>query len=319
MGYTQKRISSDSTDDGITRAAHARRVLGDCVQHRLDVSGRAGNDPQNFARRSLLFKRFLELSEQPHVLKCDHCLVSEGFEKGNLLVAERTDLSAANHDSSDRNSLAQHRCGEYGPGTSALLEVLGVWEFGFDLCGDIMDVDRLTVGNGPAMHYPTARRYLLPQPNSQRNRPHMGDQPQGGPIKAVDYSIRRLTQPCGTFYHRIEHRLDIGRRTGDHAQDLTHRRLLLQRLLELVEQPHVLKCDHCLVGKSFEQLDLRSGEGSHLGATCGERSNEFPLLAKRNRQVSTPTDVRTHQWEFVLRADVGNVERAMLAHPAKPW
>ena len=27
----------------------------------------------------------------------------------------------------------------------------------------------------------------------------------------------------------------------------------------------------------------------------------------------------TQHWEIVLRADVGNVERAMLAHPAKLW
>ena len=27
----------------------------------------------------------------------------------------------------------------------------------------------------------------------------------------------------------------------------------------------------------------------------------------------------TQHWEIVLRADVGNVKRAMLAHPAKPW
>ena len=27
----------------------------------------------------------------------------------------------------------------------------------------------------------------------------------------------------------------------------------------------------------------------------------------------------TYRWEIVLRADVGNVERAMLAHPAKLW
>ena len=27
----------------------------------------------------------------------------------------------------------------------------------------------------------------------------------------------------------------------------------------------------------------------------------------------------TQRWEIVLRADVGNVERAMLAHPAKLW
>ena len=35
--------------------------------------------------------------------------------------------------------------------------------------------------------------------------------------------------------------------------------------------------DHRLVGESFEELDLRRGEGAHLDATCAQRPNEFPL------------------------------------------
>ena len=38
-------------------------------------------------------------------------------------------------------------------------------------------------------------------------------------------------------------------------------------LLEFLEQPHVLDGDHRLVGEGFEELDLRRGEGAHLGAT----------------------------------------------------
>ena len=37
--------------------------------------------------------------------------------------------------------------------------------------------------------------------------------------------------------------------------------------LELLEQPHVLDRDHRLIGESFEELDLRRGEGAHLDAT----------------------------------------------------
>ena len=40
--------------------------------------------------------------------------------------------------------------------------------------------------------------------------------------------------------------------------------------LEFVEQPHVLNSDHRLIGEGFEQLDLRRGEGAHLGATRGQ-------------------------------------------------
>ncbi len=72
----------------------------------------------------------------------------------------------------------------------------------------------------------------------------------------------------GIFRDRIQHRLNIRRRAGDDTQDFTRRSLLLQRFLEFLEQPDVLDGDHGLVGEGFEQLDLRRGEGAHLGATC---------------------------------------------------
>ena len=49
------------------------------------------------------------------------------------------------------------------------------------------------------------------------------------------------------------------------------------------------------------------------------RSNEFPLLTKGNDQKGAPAAGGTQHWEIVLLADIGNVERAMLAHPAKLW
>ena len=83
-----------------------------------------------------------------------------------------------------------------------------------------------------------------------------------------------------------------------------------------MNKPHVLDGDDRLVGEGFKQLDLRRGEGAHLGATCVQRSNEFPLLTKRNGQEGAPAAVESDYWEIVLRADIGNVKRAMLAHPA---
>ena len=85
-----------------------------------------------------------------------------------------------------------------------------------------------------------------------------------------------------------------------------------------LKQPHVLYRDHRLVGEGFKELDLRRSEGAHLDATRSQASNEFPLLTKGNGQVGAPA-AGAPNVEFVLRADVGNVERAMLAHPAKPW
>ena len=103
-------------------------------------------------------------------------------------------------------------------------------------------------------------------------------------------------------------------------KNFTRGSLLLQRLFEFLEQPHVLDGDHGLVGEGFQQLDLRRGEGAHLGATCDQCSNEFSLLTKGNepRRCDSATDGTQH-WKIVLRADVRNVERAVLAHPAILW
>ena len=145
------------------------------------------------------------------------------------------------------------------------------------------------------------------------------------PAEQLSPSTRRMTassgiaQPRGILRDHIQHRLNIRRRAGDDTQDFTRRRLLLQRLLEFLEQPHVLDGDHGLVGEGFKELDLRRGEGAHLDATCGQHSNEFPLLTKRSGQEGAPVAGRTQHWEIVLRADVGNVERAVLAHPAILW
>ena len=80
------------------------------------------------------------------------------------------------------------------------------------------------------------------------------------------------------------------------------------RALQFLEQSHVLDGNHGLVGEGFEELDLRRGEGAHLGATCDQCSNEFPLLTKGNdKKVRDPP--RNPRWKIVLRADVRNVQR----------
>ena len=90
------------------------------------------------------------------------------------------------------------------------------------------------------------------------------------PSNETNLSVVCVTQPRGILRDHIQYRLNIRRRAGDDTQDFTRRRLLLQRLLEFLEQPHVLDGDHGLVGEGFEQLDLRRGEGAHLDATCGQ-------------------------------------------------
>ena len=65
LGIDPYRLQvQDIAVDTKTRASVAshssRSILRDHIQHRLNIGRRAGNDTQNFARRSLLLQRFLE-------------------------------------------------------------------------------------------------------------------------------------------------------------------------------------------------------------------------------------------------------------------
>src|SRR5262245_42089167 len=97
-------------------------------------------------------------------------------------------------------------------------------------------------------------------------------------VEPEDDRVGSVTQANSTGSNGLQHWLQIRRRPRNNAQDSTRGRLLLQSLFEFIEQPHVLDCDHGLVGKGFKQLDLRRGEGMNLGSTCVQRSNEFSLL-----------------------------------------
>ena len=78
----------------------------------------------------------------------------------------------------------------------------------------------------------------------------------------------------------LEHRLGVGDRAADHLQHLGGRRLLLQRLLGLVEQAHVLDRDHGLVGEGLHQADLGSAERPHLRcAAARSRRSTDPRAA----------------------------------------
>ena len=85
-------------------------------------------------------------------------------------------------------------------------------------------------------------------------------------VAARHRQVHRLAaeQAPAALDDRVEHRLRVGDRAADDAQDLGGRGLPLERLLGLVEQAHVLDRDHRLVGEGLEQLDLVLRERSGL-------------------------------------------------------
>ena len=126
---------------------------------------------------------------------------------------------------------------------------------------------------------------VSPMRRAARQRPVSGHQPQDVPVQAEDDRIRGAADPRGVLGHRVHDRLEIGRRAGDHPQDLGGRRLLLQGLrqlavphLQLLEQPHVLDRDHRLVGEGLEEL--RSASPRRAGPPPGGSGSRRPALPR---------------------------------------
>src|SRR5690242_13154235 len=99
-----------------------------------------------------------------------------------------------------------------------------------------------------------------------RKRPITSYGPQCVAITQADISIARPAQTRRTLNDHIQYWLNVRRRTGDHTQDLTCCCLLFQRLLQLLEQSHVLDGNDGLFGEGLEQFDLRRSEWAHLQA-----------------------------------------------------
>src|SRR5262245_1315176 len=142
-------VSVKQAQHAIFGAADACGALSYGFLHRLDVRRRAGDHAQDFTRRGLLFERFVELLEQPHVLNGDHRLIGEGFEQLDLSLCERTDFCPANLNRTDCETITQQRRCQHSAKAGCYTEGLGPWELGFG-CSEIMDVDRLPINDGPS-------------------------------------------------------------------------------------------------------------------------------------------------------------------------
>ena len=157
---------------------------------------------------------------------------------------------------------------------------------------------------------------------------------RGHQPKRIRHRRRQMTassashKPRGVFCNDIQHRLNIRRRTGDDAQDLARRGLLLQRSVV------AFSCSSWNSRTFSMAITAWSAKVSTSlicaavkGRTSVRRANQIaPMMfpsadeGERPRRCATRTAATHHrEHQFCVRADVGNVERAVLAHPATPW
>src|SRR6516165_9092010 len=94
--------------------ADAHCVSKHCLEHGLQIAGRAADNPEHLGRCRLLFQRFRQFPralllclKQPRILNRDHCLVSESLGQLDLLVRKWTYGNTLQEEDASRSPLPQ--------------------------------------------------------------------------------------------------------------------------------------------------------------------------------------------------------------------
>ena len=92
-------------------------------------------------------------------------------------------------------------------------------------------------------------------------------------------------QVFGADSDRLEYRLHVRGRGGDHLQDVGRGGLPLQRFPRFVEQPRVLDGDHGLIGECLDdrELSFRKPE-SGLRVGKDDRADALLLIKQRRHR-----------------------------------
>ena len=129
-------------------------------------------------------------------------------------------------------------------GRSPPLHIAALREFGLAFGGQIIDVDDLrasTMARPITSPRSSGALPLRPLSPSSRVQQRTGCRQTPSTSAITDWAASQsLSARSATG---VEDRLHVGRRFADHSQDVGGRRPLLERLLGLVEQPHVLERD----------------------------------------------------------------------------
>src|SRR5262245_62786752 len=98
-----------STYDDRIGLAKARRRFDECVEHCLQIKGRAADYLEHVGGRRLLLQRFAKVVEQTHVLDGDYGLPGKIVHQLDMLVGEGANLLAVDADRADQVIVLQHR------------------------------------------------------------------------------------------------------------------------------------------------------------------------------------------------------------------
>ncbi len=208
-------------DDGVERRAELVRHRGQ--ERRLVLVG-------HLELASLL----ANLAHEARVLDGDDRLVGKGAQERDLLVGEAAGRGPADDDRADGRALPHHRRDERR--AHALAAPRGEREgrhrrIALDVgkVNDAARADRKTRRRVAADREGKGVVHLLPMRPPVRRHAH-----EAAVVDNVDLAHVAREQALAALEDRLEHGLGVGDGTRDRAQDLADRRLLLERVRELV-------------------------------------------------------------------------------------
>src|SRR5262249_41294822 len=123
-----------------------------------------------------------------------------------------------------------------------------------------------------------SKRRASPLFDKGRRRIVRPSQAQGIAIPSINISKLGTADSDGIFQHRLKNRFKLARRTADDPEHVGSRRLLLQRLPQLAQQPRVLDGDDGLRGEALYQRDLLVREWADFLAIDDDRTDQIVIL-----------------------------------------
>jgi hypothetical protein len=146
-----------------------------------------------------------------------------------------------------------------------------------------------------------------------------------------DDGIISLAKLAGAFDDGFQHRGEVGRRGGDHVEDVGAAGLVFQRLLKVVrlglhllEQTYIADRDHRLVGEGHQQGDLVISKWLHYRAAQNDYADGFAFAHQRDREnrassVLTCDIPAVGKFRPLARQDVTQVNGPALDNRAPRW
>ena len=182
---------------------------------------------QFIERSGEFFGPLLYLFEHSDIADGDHGLIGKGLEQSDLLVTEGVHLGTAEHDGSDALAFTQQGYAQNGAGAgrAVLCRVSGNWSPSAERMSCTCTGFR-SRNACPATHFRLERQTLI----INRYRSVMCADAQAVAILQEHDGIDGIAELAGTLDNGLENRFDIGRRGGNHAEDVAAAGLVGQRL-----------------------------------------------------------------------------------------